>query len=648
MLTDDLVGRRFDAFTVEERIGKGGMASVYRAHQSSINRSVALKVVALDSSVGQQDEFRQRFAQEAQMIAALEHIHILPIYEYGIVNNEVAYIAMRLLRGGSLAELLAAGPLDVERTADIFSQIARGLHYAHEKGVIHRDLKPSNILFDESGNAYLTDFGLAKMITSSLMLTEDGNIVGTPAYMSPEQLRGDAVDRRSDVYGLGCILYHMLVGHPPFEASEANVVSVLYQHLEKEPPPPSELNPNVTPEVEAVVLRALQKRPEARYATAEAMANALNEALGRPLHSGSYPLMQIEQPRSVQRRVSRHMFAVIGGILALAIVLFALVARTLPPAPPIATIVVGEQAAMEASEPTDAEISQAQARLSDGGFIAYVACNQTSQYHAALAREMTELGMVHGIRVEVYDSDSRKDLQISQIERARADGATGLIVCPLDLEALVDTMRAVEQAHIPLVTTIGGAPTYGGVLVSGDERLIGLEAGRAAGRIVLEEMGGQARVVVLEFPDLQPLVTRADAMIEGLHEFAPDAEIVGRYLGATADNGRNSIQRLINEGVAFDVVLSINDAGAYGAIDALADANYAPHSVIISSVDAESIARQYIRDGYFMRASVDVGRRDFAETAIHAMVKLLAGATMPEVYLVPPGRVVEAENVLSS
>jgi ABC-type sugar transport system substrate-binding protein/predicted Ser/Thr protein kinase len=648
MLTDDLVGRRFDAFTVEERIGKGGMASVYRAHQSSINRAVALKVVALDSSVGQQDEFRQRFAQEAQMIAALEHIHILPIYEYGIVNNEVAYIAMRLLRGGSLAELLAVGPLDVEHTADIFSQIARGLHYAHEKGVIHRDLKPSNILFDESGNAYLTDFGLAKMITSSLMLTEDGNIVGTPAYMSPEQLRGDAVDRRSDVYGLGCILYHMLIGHPPFEASESNVVSVLYQHLEKEPPRPSELNPNVTADVEAVVLRALHKRPEARFATAEAMANALNAALGRPLHSGSYPLMRIEQPRPVRRRMSRRVFAAMGGLLALVIVLFALVARTLPPAPPIATIVVGEQAAMEASEPTDAEISQAQTRLADGGFIAYVTCNQTSQYHAAMAREMTELGMVHGIRVEVYDSDSRKDLQISQIERARADGATGLIVCPLDLDALVDTMNAVEQAHIPLVTTIGDAPTYGGVLVSGDERLIGLEAGRAAGRIVLEEMGGQARVVVLEFPDLQPLVTRADAMIEGLHEFAPDAEIVGRYLGATAENGRNSIQRLINEGVAFDVVLSINDAGAYGAIDALADANYAPHSVIISSVDAESIARQYIRDGYFMRASVDVGRRDFAETAIHAMVKLLAGATMPEVYLVPPGRVVEAENVLSS
>src|SRR5262245_50554960 len=137
MYTDQLMGKQVNTFTVQERIGKGGMASVYRAHQQSVNRSVALKIITLDPNLGERDEFRSRFALEAQMIAALEHIHILPIYDYGIVNNEIAYIAMRLLRGGTLADLLEHGPLDIERAADVFTQVARGLNYAHSKGVIH-------------------------------------------------------------------------------------------------------------------------------------------------------------------------------------------------------------------------------------------------------------------------------------------------------------------------------------------------------------------------------------------------------------------------------------------------------------------------------------------------------------------------------
>ena len=294
MYTDQLVGKQVDAFTVQERIGKGGMASVYRAYQPSVNRSVALKIITLDTNQGERDDFRSRFALEAQMIAALEHIHILPVYDYGIVNNEIAYIAMRLLRGGALSDLLTAGPLEMERAADIFTQVARGLNYAHSHGVIHRDLKPSNILFDESGNAYLTDFGLAKMVENSLHLTKTGNIVGTPAYMSPEQLRGDAIDFRSDIYSMGCILYHMLVGHPPFEASESNMVSVIYQHLEKEPTPPSELNPAISAEVEAVIMRALRKRPEDRYNTVDVMADQLNEALGRKLSTTSYPVIHVD------------------------------------------------------------------------------------------------------------------------------------------------------------------------------------------------------------------------------------------------------------------------------------------------------------------------------------------------------------------
>jgi serine/threonine protein kinase len=217
---DQLVGRQVGDFSIEERIGRGGMSVVYRAHQHSVNRDVALKVIVLNPD---EDEFRRRFAQEAKLVATLEHIHILPIYDYGIIEGDIAYLAMRLLRGGSLSQLLTEGPLTLDQTADIFTQIGRGLAYAHRRNVIHRDLKPSNIMLDDADNAYLTDFGLAKLVGENVDMTKSGNIVGTPAYMAPEQLRGDSVDHRSDIYSMGVVLYHMLTGQAPFESSDSNV-----------------------------------------------------------------------------------------------------------------------------------------------------------------------------------------------------------------------------------------------------------------------------------------------------------------------------------------------------------------------------------------------------------------------------------------
>jgi len=259
MMTENLVGQEIGHFVIRELIGHGGMATVYRAYQSSVNRDVALKVIELTDSSWHDPSFQRRFTKEAEVIAALEHIHILPVFDYGI-TDQVAYIAMRLLRGGTLREVIKDGPLSVDRAADLFRQIARGLAYAHRKGVIHRDLKPSNIMLDDAGNALLTDFGLAKLMGDPLELTKSGNIVGTPTYMSPEQLRGDPLDHRSDIYSLGVVLYYMLVGRPPFGGTGTDLVSTIYQQLEKAPPTPSEHNPLIPQPVEAVILRALQKR----------------------------------------------------------------------------------------------------------------------------------------------------------------------------------------------------------------------------------------------------------------------------------------------------------------------------------------------------------------------------------------------------
>jgi len=647
MQTDFLIGRQIDQYIVQERIGQGGMAVVYRAYQATVNRQVALKVIMLHPELGERDDFRLRFAQEAEMIAKLEHIHILPIFNYGIVNNEIAYIAMRLLRGGSLGNLLNDGALDIDRSADLFVQMARGLDYAHKKGVIHRDLKPSNILLDDTGNAYLTDFGLAKVMVDSPSITKSGNIVGTPAYMSPEQLRGDAIDHRSDIYSLGVVLYHMLTGRPPFEASEANVVSIIYQHLEKAPEPPSERNVQISPEVEAVVLCALEKKPEQRFASAAEMADALNAALGRKGSTASYPAVRTPTtplPRVTARsKISRRRLLTAAGLLSVSLlVLAAAVLITQPRAAPIyvPTVIAGESGVSADAIPTDEEIGRAQARLGENGFIAYIACNQSSEYHATQAREMGDFAAAYGLDYRIYDSDSDIARQIPLIERARADGAKAFIICPLDPTVLDSALKSAQQAGVPMVFLHSGMPSYGGVIISGDEYLMGLDAGQLAGEIIRDEMDGEAKVVILDYPPAPSILRRVEGIEAGITEFAPNAEIVAHALGATSDNGKASIARLLEEGVEFNVIASINDAGAFGAVAALEEAGIAPGEVVITSVDAETLARAYIEQGRYMRGSVQVGREAFSRTAVDALVKLLAGSTIPERFLVPPGAVV--------
>ena len=297
-MPDRFLGLRLGDYVTEERIGRGAMAVVYRAYQPSVQRHIALKIIKLDMGLGEDDDFRRRFAQEAELIAALEHIHILPVFDYGIADGEVAYIAMRLLRGGTLGDLLKDGPLPLERAADILTQVARGLSYAHHHDIIHRDLKPTNILFDNSGNAYLSDFGLARVLAMPDM-TKPGHLVGTPAYVPPEALRSEPVDHRGDIYSLGILAYEMLTGRVPFEAQSGNLLSLIRMHLEDEPPPMQQFNPAISPEVEAMVRRALSKHPQQRYDDAEEMANAMNAALGRQYTTGSHPALQL--PRNVAR-----------------------------------------------------------------------------------------------------------------------------------------------------------------------------------------------------------------------------------------------------------------------------------------------------------------------------------------------------------
>ncbi|KXK21807.1 MAG: TPR repeat-containing serine/threonine protein kinase [Chloroflexi bacterium OLB15] len=275
MFRNDLSGQQIDNYELVSRISRGGMAIIYKAIQKPSGRVVALKLLDLNASGEQREEHVRRFRREAEIITRLEHMNILPIYGYGIHENEYAYIAMRLAGGGSLAEQLVRQPLSVDRAIEIFLQVASALGAAHAQGIIHRDIKPSNVLLDETANAYLTDFGLATFTDFATRLTASNALIGTPAYVSPEMILSQTATRRSDVYGLGVLLHHMIAGAPPFHYSGSNIAELLKQHINQPPPPLRTIAPNVPVELEAIVLRALAKDPDMRYADACEMARAV-------------------------------------------------------------------------------------------------------------------------------------------------------------------------------------------------------------------------------------------------------------------------------------------------------------------------------------------------------------------------------------
>ncbi len=270
----DLIGATIGNYEITGVIGAGGMATVYSARQKNIRRDVAVKVVK--SGVGDAAIMLQRFEREVNTVGALTHPNILKVFDYGEVQG-VIYLVMEWQKGGSLAALIKAQTrLDFPLINRLFSQIADALDYAHERGIVHRDLKPQNILIDERGNAILTDFGIAKVSAEMMSLTQTGTAMGTPAYMSPEQWRGETLDARSDVYALGIVLYEMITGSVPFTADTP--YAMMHMHVFNPPPSPRLLRPDVPKDVDPVLQMALAKERDGRFNTAGEMAEALSAA----------------------------------------------------------------------------------------------------------------------------------------------------------------------------------------------------------------------------------------------------------------------------------------------------------------------------------------------------------------------------------
>ncbi|MGP0066052.1 MAG: serine/threonine-protein kinase [Isosphaeraceae bacterium] len=282
----------FGEYDLLEEIGRGGMGIVSRAVHRTRNRVVALKRLLRGPDASAEDI--ERFLVETGAAGSLDHVHIVPVFELGECEGQ-PFFTMKYVEGTTLAKTLADGPLPAFEAARLLAPICRAIHYAHQCGVLHRDLKPSNILIDLQGNPYVSDFGLAKRIDVDPSLTPSGALVGTPSYMAPEQAgcltsgRRVEVGPASDVYSLGAILYHMLTGRPPFQAATA--VETILLALEHDPIPPRALNPRVSPDVEMIALKCLQKSPGLRYATAADLADDLEAFLrGDPVSARSTSL----------------------------------------------------------------------------------------------------------------------------------------------------------------------------------------------------------------------------------------------------------------------------------------------------------------------------------------------------------------------
>ncbi|MCU7825999.1 Stk1 family PASTA domain-containing Ser/Thr kinase [Kitasatospora sp. DSM 101779] len=284
-------------YVVQAPLGEGGMASVYRAYDTVLGRTVAVKTLHAD--LARDPSFRERFRREAQAVAALNHVNIVAVHDSGEDTGPagvVPYIVMEYVQGRSVRELVReaaagrpGGTLPLDRALAVTAAVLDALECSHRQGLIHRDIKPANVMTTDDGTVKVMDFGIARALQSdATAMTRTGTVLGTPQYLSPEQAQGRTADARSDLYSVGCMLFELVTGTLPFDGESA--MSVLYQHVQQPPPVPSSINPSLPPAIDAVVARALSKDPAGRHRSARAMAEdirraAAGDAPTRPLHS---------------------------------------------------------------------------------------------------------------------------------------------------------------------------------------------------------------------------------------------------------------------------------------------------------------------------------------------------------------------------
>ena len=398
MTTPEKIGR----YEIKGELGRGGMATVYRAYDPSFEREVAIKV--LPRELLHDPQFRDRFRREIKTIASLEHPAIVPVYDVG-EEDGVPYFVMRFMPGGSLTQWIEKGKFSLEDAARIIERLSSALAYAHKNGLIHRDLKPDNILFDNSGDPFISDFGVAKITDSATNMTGSG-IIGTPAYMSPEQAQGEKVDNRSDIYGLGVIIFQMLSGHQPYEATTPMGVAV--KHITDPVPEILKDNPDLGPQADTIIKTAMAKDPSLRYQTATELAQALSEAaFGKKAGTRVGQASATTAGKAPAASAGGGRGLLIGGIVALLVILAAAGAYffagdMLFPAPTATALpptAAPTTAPTEAAEPTvEVTVGPVMAPLCAPGVIPVIAAPQIAEHnqYCVNKRAITELSIPLG------------------------------------------------------------------------------------------------------------------------------------------------------------------------------------------------------------------------------------------------------------
>jgi serine/threonine-protein kinase len=273
---DDLTGQTINGYEIRRKVGQGGFGVVYKAYQTAVGRDVAIKVILPDKR--HDPEYIQRFELEAQVVAELEHPHIVPMYDYW-KTEDLSYLVMRWLPNGNLRDAYKRADWTLEKTASMLEHVAGALEAAHKAGIIHRDLKPDNILFDDHGNAYLADFGVARKLSSTKRITVPGSMVGAPAYLAPEQIYKEEVTPQTDIYVLGITLFEALTRQHPYGDAGGNLILLTKQLIEPVPVL-HEKNPKLPPALDGVIRKATAKDPNKRYVSALALEVEFRTAAG--------------------------------------------------------------------------------------------------------------------------------------------------------------------------------------------------------------------------------------------------------------------------------------------------------------------------------------------------------------------------------
>ncbi|HEX4186727.1 MAG TPA: protein kinase [Solirubrobacteraceae bacterium] len=309
---DILVGR----YEVDTLLGRGGMSSVFSGWDRTLGREVAIKVLATE--LVEDGVFVERFEREARAAASLSHRNVVAVFDSG-VDEDARFIVMEHVSGRTLADLLRDGPMPVAEALEIAIGVAHALGAAHARGIVHRDVKPGNVMLAENAQVKVLDFGIARA-PAATSLTLTSTVIGTAGYLSPEQAEGRAVDARSDLYALGCVLYEMLTGRPPFLADSA--AALVHQHATRQPEPPSRFRREVSPRLDAIVLRCLAKNPRDRYPRAQSLAAALTAVRNARASGAGPPVGPLRATRS--RRAQVWTAVSVLTALALVLALFAL------------------------------------------------------------------------------------------------------------------------------------------------------------------------------------------------------------------------------------------------------------------------------------------------------------------------------------